>query len=699
MRLVEKNNQTKKLNAEQTAYLFSLIHRSVKADEKFWKRISVWKKAVQGKIMRLGKKQDFEVTINLAYSHLRSKLPTLFFREPTIVTTARNEKMKTAAPVWKKVLNSLNLRNGYKKETKRAVNDSIIASEGWKKIVVSTPDDVGSASAAIPGRKSTKPRDVEGGETTEAGSGPADWENKLIVASVWVPTTNVIVDYQTPGRDIYSGSCRFVAIRYLKNVDELKADPRYKIPEELHKEKFVFAKDGSETGYSNIRHSVKHLVELGNNPPDRAFMAQEDMTWIYEIWAYQIVANEPDVKMYKRMVVLMDGADVPIREPEDWSEYVGEEFPGWPIHKFELNEIPLDYAIGELEPWYPLLQAVNWVMSRAIEQLGSVNHLTVMDGNAVNNPAKVERSIKQGDPRTVIKIKSGKASEAINRLSPPPVQQDLFQILSPLISILERVSQSSRNRQSQAGIRTATEARNIEEFSQIVEGEQVDIIADFLKADNIKMATVIKQIADSGYISRLIGENGPISWDGDFDADNLKWLPEFDIEVDSFRQTSNDALSQKWQIILQNAIQLLPYIPKLRIDLITQKWIETLGVDSGEILGEIFDERLLQMVEITAMMNGQPVEISPQEDHRAHIEMLNSFENTQIFEGSSEEYKRAHFEHKDQHMEADDALQAQAAASGAAMQAQGAGAFDALQRPATSGISTPQEGLTGEQNA
>lgn len=704
MRLVSDAERNKKLTGEQTKFLATLIEKSIAGDSKFYKRATTWKEAIKGRIRKLSpKRSNFEIVANLAYAHLRTTLPTLFFKEPTVVTRSRNVDKKTQVEFWKRLMNALNERNGYKRQTKRCILDAIISAEGWKKIIVSQSDtDAGFTDTPPKLGRPKKNGQLKEGPQTEAGIGPSEWSDKMIVSSVWVPTVNVIVDVQTPGRDIYSGNCRFVAIRYLKNVAELRADPRYTLPpeDELDKTAFVFTKDGKASGgfSGGVRLSAKHVVQLGSDAKLREMGADEDMTWIYEVWVYQFVIDDPKIRMFKQMVVLMDGAEKPIRDPIPWDDLYGAGFPGWPIHKIELNEVPQDYPQGEIEAWYPLLQAVNWVLSRTMSHLDSSGTLDIIDASALKNPKKVEKDIKLGKVITQILIKSGRAQDAVNRLAAPPVQKELFTLMNPLITLMERVSGVSRNRQQQAGIRTATEARNIENSSEVVEAEKVDTVADFLKADNIKMAAVIKSIADSGYIRNLMGETGAIPWE-EFDEQNVKWLPEFDIEIDSFRQLQKDEVSQKWFTVLNFSLNLLPFVPRLDIAAITVKWIESMGIESDEILAGLIDERILQMVEITSMMNGQAVEIDPKQDHKAHLEMIGNYKNTDVYKSSSAEFKKLLAEHEDSHFQANDDLTVTSGAASAAIRSQGQSPFDAIGGVSSQGIQTPQEGLTGVSNA
>jgi len=688
MQFITDEQRTTKLNEEQTEYLFQLIEKSRKHETKFKRRVTTWKKAVQGLQLKLrrGKQAErVDLTINLAYAHLRAKLPTLFFQEPTVVTTPRRKKDAESAPVWQKFLNNLIRRNGYKRETKRTTNNAIISGEGWKKIVVSQAGQSGQTTA-----RGGATGDVGAGPQTEAGSGPSEWAKQMMVSSVWVPTEDVIVDYQAKGRDLYGGSCRYVIIRYLKSLSELHLDPRYKIPKNLDATKFVTTRDGI-TAHSDGNRSM-------NN---RDTMVEEDQVFIYEVWVHQLAAttqtgsNKPDLKMYKQMAVLMDGAKVPIRQPIPWADFYGREFPGWPVHKFELNSIPSDYPISEFEAWYQLQQAINFVMSRAVDQIANQGPVDIITKSAVENPEKVMRDLDKGAPRTTIAVKSGRAGDAFFRQSATPIQHDLFTILSPLISLTERVSGSSRNRQQQAGIRTATEARNIQNMSEIVEGEHIDIVREFLKEDIQKITAVLKEFADSDYVKNVVGETGPIPWDEGFSDFEKAMMPEIDIEVDSFRSPFENRLNQKWTTILQFSMSLLQVVPNLRIDVIYEKWLDSLKVDSGRIMHNTDDDRLKQMMEIMTMLNdGQYIEAKPDENHQAELEVIRNFKNSDAYKNSDPSFQQLLARHEDQHMEFADLLGDSVNQFTAQMKSMGLNpAVSAQNNPDLNGIATPQEGL------
>lgn len=687
MQFIKNTERNTKLTESQTEYLFQLITRCNKQEAGFKKRIGVWKKAIQGmqlKLKRGGSPQKIDLTVNLAYAHLRSKLPALFFQEPTVIANPRRKEDAESAPVWQKFLNNIIRRNGYKRETKRATNSAIISGEGWKKIVVSQDGASGQTTAARGGGGT-----IGSGPQTEAGTGPSEWSDKMLVSSVWVPSEDVIVDYQATGRDIDGGNCRFIIVRYLKNLAELQVDPRYIIPNELDYSRFVTNRDG-------VASHPGHNRELGGKRTD----AEEDQVYVYEVWVHQLIANteigatKPDLKMYKQMVVLMDGAKRPIREPLPWSDFYGESFPGWPVHKFELNQMPNAYPISEFEAWYQLQQAINFVMSRALDQIANNGPVDIVSMAAVENPDMVIRDLDKAKSRTTVKVKSGRAADALHRIPSIPIQNDLFTILGPLISLTERVSGSSRNRQQQTGIRTATEARNVESATQIVEGEHIDTIRDFLKADVTKLTAVLKVFADSDYVDHIVGETGPIPWDEGFSAENIKTLPEIEIEVDSFRSPFENRLQQKWTTILQFSLSLLPFMPSIRVDVIYNKWLESMKVDSGAIMGSTDDDRIKQMMEIMSMMNGgEYIEAQPNENHQAELEVLRNFKNSDVYKNAEPQVQQMLGQHEDQHLELQEMLGDTADEFAGRMKGLGMDPNNPPVEGSREGISTPQEGL------
>lgn len=670
MRLVDK--PTKTLSEVQTSHMMDLLNRSKRADAKYFERMGVWKQGVRGKYIKVKQPSSHGVSVNLAYAHYRTKLPVLFYREPTVVARAEDPQNSQKADVWSHYVNLILRRNGYKKDTKDCVADSILCGEGWKKIVLFRGADSGD------------------GAMSETNANHAA-DGKNIVASVWIPPSDVIVDYQAPGRDVTNSACRFVGIRYLKNLDELRADPRYDIPPvgELDAGKFAFSSQSSSQGYSKTRMNISDRILMESDT--NTYQGVEDMVYIYEVWVSQLIHDGTGLKLYKQMFVLMEGCNRPIRGPIPWSDFYGSNFPGWPVHRLALNTMPGDYPIAEIESWYTLNQAINYVLSRSMDQITSGGPINLMDKSKLADPEKTIRALNRGLPRTTVTVKAGNLSEAFARIPSSPVQQDLFQILNPLIQLTERVSGSSRNRQQAVGIRTAAEVNNVEQFSQVVENEQIDTIHDFLRADVQKLVAVIKETASTEDVRNLMGYLGDVEWEA-FTDDNIRWMPDIDIEVDSFRQRNQREKVQAWSVILQSALQVFPVMPNLRIDHIFYKWLEAQDIDPIPVMGDMLDQRVFQMTEIVGMMAGEPAEVTPEDHHQTHLETIRSFKNTQAYASMTPEAQGLLDQHEAEHMQANEILQESSARMTNVAQAAGQTPFDALD-PAQ-GINT-----TGGANA
>lgn len=656
MKLVD--TPTTKLTEAQTTQWLELIKRSKRADQKYFERMGVWKNGVKGNYLKVKQITSHNLTVNLAYAHYRSKLPVLFYREPTVVCRTDDPQRSEDAEVWSTYINKILRRNGYKKDTKSTVGDSILCGEGWKKIVVFKGVDEGD------------------GPMSEA-SEPHQASGKTTVASVWVPPSDVIVDYQAPGRDPDSGTCRFVAIRYLKNIDELRADPRYNVPsqDELDAAQFTYSSQASHQGFSKKRMNISDRILMEADTD--TYQGVEDMTYIYEVWVNQLIHDATGMKMRRQMFVLMEGCKRPIRDPLPWDQFYGPEFPGWPIHRVALNTMPGDYPIAEIESWYNLNQAINYVMNRTLDQITSGGPVNLLDKSKLEDPHKTIRAMNRGLPRTTVSVKAGQLGEAFNRLPGSPVQQDLFQILNPLIQLTERVSGSSRNRQQAVGIRTAAEVQNVEQFSQVVENEQIDTIHDFLRVDVEKLVAVLKNNTTREDVRSLLGYLGNVEWEG-FSDENIRWQPDIDIEVDSFRQRNQREKVQAWSVILQSALQVFPVMPNLRIDHIFYKWLEAQDIDPIPVMGDMLDQRIYQMIEIVGMMSGQPAEVSPEDHHQSHLETIRSFKNTDAYQMMPEEARQLVDQHEMEHMEANEIIQESSARMQNVSQAAGQSPFDAL---------------------
>lgn len=617
-RLVKE--RTKFLTEEQTGKLLDEIKASEKTDRQFFDQGRLQRRRLAGMFFDdLGSRQtrsrtklEAKIAINLVHAHIRSLLPTVFFREPTVNAKPLNFTQAGKEETWELVLNNTLKRNGYKKETKKTTLDALTYHEGWKKLAYNLPEDEDQDQEEGGGKGST--------ESTQAIRGATPWGSKEIPISTRVSPMNVIVDYLSPDRD--PEQARFVAIKYIRPLSEMKADDRYKGLEDIEKGKLV------DSRASNVMRRMDETRHSGHETSARAVESGIDMVLFYEVYVYQFV----DFKLYRQTVWLAEGVKKPIRM-ETWEELFGIKFPGWPIHRLVFNPVPDTYPMAEVEVWQQLQESINWTVSKLVSFVSQQNLRYAINTEKIKDPKTFRKKLLSGKAIEIFEVKDvADVSEAITIIQGAPVSQDVYRLLDILVTFVERTSLLGQNQQQQGGVfRTATEADTVRQATQIRDSERIDVMRDFLRDDVRKLAAIIRNTATKDLVVKLAGDTGSVQWET-FQPSDIEWEPDIDIEIDSFREVSQQEDLVKWIQVFQIGMQLLPLMPQaIRMDVIFLNLLKAANVaDPESILSNISGARESQLMEIMVMMMGEPVEAQVQEPHADHIAAIDNFMNSPV---------------------------------------------------------------------
>lgn len=604
-KLVDKPRSA--LDAEAVEKLMELIDTSVNRDRKYFRALRVWRDMVKGDqwghFKNAPKKQEVRAVVNLAYAHVKTLLPTIFFQKPTVKTMPTHKRHQGKERIWDAVINNTNEKIGMAKELKEVVMDSIIFPHGYAKTIVNRGDT----------REASSEEDREG---------PTEWLSKDTPAFVRLSPNQVIVDYLSPGRRL--DQARFVAIRYKKTLADLERDGRYKIPKDIR----IRFKGTFETVKNSATERSRDPFDDFEGSSDQS-TAQDEMVTIYEVWVHQI----SHLNLYQQMFVLMEGLDVPIRQPVPWSDVMGEGFDEYPIDEIALNPIPDETAISDLQVWEQLQVGVNWLMSRLIGLVSNEKQVWEFDHTKVKNPEKAKRAFMHGGHQPIIDVNE---LGAFNLVQPTFPGRDNYTLMQTMLSMIQQVSGFGSNRRGGSGIRTATEADLVEQGIQIKTSEKVEVIREFLAGLIRKEVKVIRGIvsryAGTDWIFRIGGETGRVNW-LEFTIDDLNWMPDVYITVDSFRRTESPAEAQKLMSAISVGLQMMNLGLPVRVDELYRRLLVALGInDSDLIMNDDLEDAMQQMAEIVLLLQGQPVEAKESDNHPSHLRVLQAFKNSQLYQ-------------------------------------------------------------------
>ena len=337
---------TKQFDETQTGILNDLIAQSARKDEHYFRMMRVLRNLMRGdhwEDLKLNAKQKelTRIVINLAHAHTRSLLPTLFFKNPTLRSVPTSPIHEGKQETWDALGNNTFPKIGFDDVVKEVVFDSIVYPEACFKWVINKP--------LVEGEK----EDSKTGGVESGISGPTVWLSKGTPVPTRISPAQVIVDYLAPQRDFKQA--RFVTIRYLKILEELREDKRYKIPGN-------FQSAGGVTGTSGTTNKRRpDPFELIDSEPERLAVSDHDsLVVVYETWIHQLVQS----KSYQQVVWTMPGAKKPIRQPLLWTDVLGEGFDEYPLERLVLNPIPDSLPTSELGAWHSIQVALNWIISR-----------------------------------------------------------------------------------------------------------------------------------------------------------------------------------------------------------------------------------------------------------------------------------------------------------------------------------------------
>ena len=623
-----------KLGAEGGTWIKKLIDASLKKDEKYFKFMINLRNLLKGDHwdnVRSTKKEKKQIrmVVNLAHAHVRTLVPTLFFQNPSVDCAPTSPQHAGKEKTWNGIINNVFDKTGFAKEMKKVVMDAVTYPEGVMKDVNMRVDEAG---------------------TTEASdTGPVPWGEKGSPAHVRIAPNQLIVDYLVPDRDVEKA--RYIAIRYRKPLAEVRAHPIY--GPNVEKESYV---TGGNTTTGNMMNATIRTEDDWDEAEKKIDgEIDEHLVTIYEVWVHRLIKENGDL-IEQQMFTLIEDQEKPIRELTPWADVMGQGFNKFRVTRMVLQTVPDDLPTSELGVWEGMQHSLNWLTSRITELVENDRTIYEVDPTKIKNFEKFKTQFYEGRSRTLAEVTE---QGAINMVQPSFVGRDNYQLGSMLQGYIQQVSGIGQNRRGGSGIRTATEASLVDQGTQIKTDEKVDIVSKFLIDVIFKTTIIIRGIISSGegieWVMRVNGDAGSISWNN-FTKEDIDWLPEIRIRVDSFRKMDSMQDMQKYGALIGQAMQLFQmYGPTVRVDILFNRMLEAAGIyDAGKIVGDQDAQAMLQSVEISGILVGVPAPVLEEHNHAAHLQIIEAFRNSpmgqSIFQQAPEAADRL-AQHEQEHRE------------------------------------------------
>ena len=597
-------NETKELGKEGGDWLKRLIDSSIEKDRDFFKGLKILRNLLSGKHWKNVKgftKQEIKMVVNLAHAHVRTLVPTIFFQNPSVDCAPTHPKHAGKEQTWNAIINNTIDKIGFTEEVKKATLDSVVYPEGVLKDVLKRVD----------------------APTSEMNSdGPNVWLTKGTPAHVRIAPDQLIVDYLVADRDVENA--RFIAIRYRKPLQELKLHP-------------IYGKNISEP-LSNRPATTGNLVnpitsdenDWETHDGDLPGIPDEELRTIYEVWVHQLVSADHKIQLYQKMCVLMEGQSEPIRELESWYDVMGEGFNSFPITRLVLLPIPDEAAQSELGVWQNMQMALNWLVSRITKLVESDIQIFAGNSNLIKNFSKFKQQFNSGMTRILAEVDG---ADAVQLIQPSFVGRDNYTLVNLLLQFIQQVSGIGMNRRGSSGIRTATEASLVDEGTKIKTDEKVAVMSTFLRQVLFKTCKMIRALAkdqgNNSWIFGIAGDAGAVKW-VNFTPQDLDWLPEIRIRVNSFRKMDSMQEMQRLSGLVEIGMKMFQlYGPSVRVDVLFSMLLQSAGVyDTGKIIGDQDAQMMLQTIEISGLLIGVPAPVLESHNHAVHIKVIDAFEQS-----------------------------------------------------------------------
>lgn len=635
-----------KLTEDQIRGLWELIDDSRKKDKEYFELCrnlrALLKSGTSGELDNIS--EEHRVVANLAHAHLSAFMPQVFFSEPTNVATPTHPRHEGKEKTWAAILNYTQKKTGLKREVTRAVRDAAVYPEGWLKHFVNVAPETEGEQSGETSRgknKSVGPISEDGGE-----AGPTEWLTKGSPAVARVAPTSVIVDYLAKDRSLEQA--RFVSVTYLKTIDDLKADPRYKqhVKDLQSNSNKVFGRGNSITD--------GHIDPfVSEEDPDtlRQGSQQDKFVILHEVLVYQLTK----FNLYKQVVVLIEGVDglimeKPARKLMGWEEMFGAHVDQYPLERLVFNEVPDDLPNSELGVWSGMASTVNWLLTRLTQFVDNQKQIFEVEENKLIHKEKAYAQLRKGGPRSFVGVTGlGAIAPVQNHLS----TRDDSLLFNVMLEMIRRVSGQSENQQGGDKFRTATAAATAARSGAAKAAFDVDAVGEFLKRVSTKQATIIRSlVAEDGnteFVFNIAGDSGSVNWLR-FTNEDINWMPEITIEVGSFTKPRRDEEVQKAAMALSTGLQALPAAPDIRISVLYKKLLEAMEFSEiGTIIDTEEDQAIVQAAEATVMALGGQVSPSPGENHAVHMRVLDMILNSPQLQQADPAVLGVLIEHRDGH--------------------------------------------------
>lgn len=338
------------------------------------------------------------------------------------------------------------------------------------------------------------------------------------------------------GVDSRLNDARWIALRWVRSLDDVKKDPRF----------------------SNTS-SLKDNFQLKTNfDASTSGLSSRDTHTDYGLWG-RIEGWDIWDRKTRRIMTTVDEHEKFLRNEDEWPL----DLEGFPVETLYFNENSTDvFPIPDTWLYMPMQDELNRVASMQLDHVRRISQRRYIGREGALSPEEMRKLTHGGDG--TIAITSLNPNDSVVPLQDATISQDIYIIRQGLKkTIREMAGVSDTEALASTKFEQATEPALIEQAAATIRGDQQAIFENFVVRITEKLATIIQQTADEieipleaeqmndiemrnlveGKLAKIAGAEGAfilLPW-LQLNKEDLKGDYLFDIEVGSTMPTSEEA--------------------------------------------------------------------------------------------------------------------------------------------------------------
>lgn len=477
---------------------------------------------------------------NVVFANIRAIVPRLNHRNPKIYVKPKKKPFRSKEGLFDTIASSVYvelLLNYYykelqvKREARKCLYDSLLSPLGIMELGYTLETE--------------KIKDEELLDT-----------NELISADSPFCVRRNPKDFRNDpeGIDSQLNDSRWIALRWVKSLNDLKRNPKYSNTTNL-KSNFTV-----KTNFGSAVMGSDSVVE-----PDASDMWGRVEGW--DIWD----------KKERRLMSVVEGYDRFLRNEKSWPL----EFDGFPVETLYFNENATDfYPIPDSWMYLDLQDELNRVSSMQMSHIARISQRRYISRQGALTPEEKMKLAIGGDG-TIAEVQ-GNVQDAILPMPDATISQDIYMLRQGIKkTIREMAGVSDSEMLSSTKFESATEPQLIEQAAQSLRGDQQSTFENFVVRVVSKLAKICQQTVESVDIpldnsqmndtdiqpyvkkklEKIVGENGAtvlLPWlsmtKEDIAGDYI-----YDIEIGS-TMPINDETRKRDAVAMYQMFQENPYI-------------------------------------------------------------------------------------------------------------------------------------------